>query len=316
VIAIGIVGMGKIARDQHLPAIAASADFELVAIADPAAPAVDLPSYRDCAAMLAAHPEIAAVSLCMPPRFRAASARDAIAAGRHVLLEKPPCASLAEAEALASLASQAGVTLFTAWHSQKGAAVAAAREWLEGRAIKSVRVTWKEDVRVWHPGQAWIWQEGGFGVFDPGINALSILTTILPGELRLLEADLSVPADCATPIAARLSIASDSGIPVTAEFDFRQTGPQSWDIDVEAADGFLRLSHGGNRLDIDGHESPVPGEGEYPALYARFAELVGARQGEVDLAPLRLAEEALLKGRVATVAPFDMSDTEMEEPAR
>src|SRR5690606_25498919 len=125
------------------------------------------------------------------------------------LLEKPPCVSLLEAWELEALAAKMGVTLFTAWHSQQGAAVDAARDWLRDAAVRSVRVTWKEDVRVWHPGQPWIWQEGGFGVFDPGINALSILTAILPGEVRLVDAELSVPANCATPIAARLSLAGE-----------------------------------------------------------------------------------------------------------
>jgi D-galactose 1-dehydrogenase len=45
-----------------------------------------------------------------------------------------------------------------------------------------VNVIWREDVRVWHPGQDWIWQPGGLGVFDPGINALSIITHILPAR--------------------------------------------------------------------------------------------------------------------------------------
>ena len=44
----------------------------------------------------------------------------------------------------------------------------------------SGRIIWKEDVHHWHPGQRWIWEPGGFGVFDPGINALSVLTEILP----------------------------------------------------------------------------------------------------------------------------------------
>lgn len=305
-IPLAIVGCGKIARDQHIPAIAANPNFELVAIADPAPAHIAVPCYSGLAEMLAACPEIVAVSLCMPPRFRAAAAREAIAAGRHVLLEKPPCASMAEALELEALAREAGVSLFTAWHSQQGAAVAKAREWLQGRAIRSVRVTWKEDVRVWHPGQPWIWQEGGFGVFDPGINALSILTAILPGGLRVTDAELSVPANCATPIAARLEIAGE-GFPVTAEFDFRQTGPQSWDIDVDTANGFARLSQGGNRLEIDGEACAVGSEAEYPALYEQFSALIHAGKSQVDLTPLKLAEDTLMQGRTRAVAGFEES---------
>jgi len=303
--AIGIAGYGKIARDQHVPAIAASETFELTAIADPWTRHETLPSYPDVAAMLQAHPEVAAVALCMPPRFRAVAAREAIAAGRHVILEKPPCATMAEAEALADQAEKAGVTLFTAWHSQEAAGVATAREWLEGVSVRSVRVVWKEDVRVWHPGQDWIWQGGGFGVFDPGINALSILTAILPETLRLIDAELSIPTNCATPIAARLELAGEKGIPITAEFDFRQTGPQSWDIEIEADRGRLVLSNGGNRLLIDGDEVRLDPEDEYTALYARFADLICRQEMEVDLAPMALAEQAFAEGRRIAVEPFE-----------
>jgi D-galactose 1-dehydrogenase len=304
-IAIGIVGCGKIARDQHLPAIAESDDFEIVAIADPAFSHDRLPSYPGIAAMVAAHPDVAAVSLCMPPRFRSAAAREALAAGRHVLLEKPPGAAVAEIEALEQLARRAGATLFTAWHSQEAAGVNAARDWLAQASIRSVRVTWKEDVRVWHPGQAWIWEPGGFGVFDPGINALSIVSAILPSELQLCSAELELPANCSTPIAARLALETEGGIPVAAEFDFRQAGPQSWDIDVETDRGALRLSHGGNGLELDGVAQDVGPENEYPALYRRFAALIRAGESSVELAPLRIVEDALTTGRTVTVEPFE-----------
>jgi hypothetical protein len=145
---------------------------------------------------------------------------------------------------------------------------------------------------------------GGFGVFDPGINALSILSAVLPGGLRVTDAELEVPANCATPIAARLEIAGE-GFPIEAEFDFRQTGPQSWDIEIETSDGFARLSHGGNRLEIGGEAVQVSDEAEYRGVYTRFADLIGAGGSEVDLLPLRLAEDALARGRITTVEPFE-----------
>lgn len=303
-LAIGIAGYGKIARDQHVRAIAANPAFELKAIADPSARHESLPSYRDVATMLASHPGIAAVSLCMPPRFRAAAAREVIAAKRHVLLEKPPCATLAEAEDIVARAREAGVTSFAAWHSREAAGVSRAREWLAQASVRSVEIAWKEDVRVWHPGQEWIWREGGFGVFDPAINALSILTAILPGELRVIESELEVPANCATPIAARLTLEGNTGLRVTAEFDFLQTGPQVWDIAVETERGRLVLSDGGNRLRIDGQELQLPPEREYQALYERFGHLIRKGESDVDLAPLRLAEHALSAGRIVEAEAF------------
>lgn len=304
-IPIGIVGFGEIARREHAAAIAATDGLCLTAVADPADCLATVPVCASLEKMLADYPQIQAVALCMPPSARASAAREAILAGRHVLLEKPPCATFAEAQALRELAGAEGVSLMTAWHSQEGAAVGPARDWLRGKTVRSVRVIWKEDVRVWHPGQTWIWQKGGFGVFDPGINALSILTTILPGTLDVQESALHVPANCATPIAASLSLKGEQGLSISVEFDFLQTGPQSWDIHIETDQGRALLSGGGNSLTVEGRRFELPPQAEYPALYARFAKLIRERRSHVDLEPLRLTEQALAKGRIRLVEPFE-----------
>lgn len=301
---LGLVGLGKIARDQHLPAIAANPGLELVAVASRNAAAEGVANYPDLDAMLSGEPDLDAVILCQPPQPRFAAACAALRAGKHVFLEKPPGATLSEVQALIDLARAQGVTLFASWHSREAAGVAAARAALADAALRSVTITWKEDVRVWHPGQAWIWEPGGFGVFDPGINALSILTEILPEPVRLLSAELRVPSNRAAPIAADLAMATLSGTPIAAEFDFLQTGPQTWDIRVESDKGVLVLSHGGNTLVIDGVARPAEKEQEYPRLYSRFADLVRTGQSDVDLAPLRLVADAFLNGRISPTEPF------------
>lgn len=303
-IKLGIVGFGTIARAQHLPAIAASGLFELVAIADPALPQLDLPTYPDLAAMLASHPEIKAVSMCQPPRFRSSAAQTAIEAGLHVMLEKPPALTCAEVSALSDLASVGQVALFTAWHSRAAAAVAKAREWLANTATRSIRIEWKEDVRQWHPGQRWIWEDGGFGVFDPGINALSILTEILPGPVSFESAELEIPANCAMPIAARLKMVGDAGLPIEAVFDWRQKGRQTWDIVCETDKGTLILSDGGSRLAFGGSEIPVEPADEYLNLYRRFAELAIRHQVDVDIEPLKLVIQALTDGAIRQTDRF------------
>lgn len=293
---LGIVGFGKIARDQHMPAIAATGVATLIAVADPQARAPGLPCYPDLATMLAAEPGIAAVALCQPPQARFAAAREALLAGKHVLLEKPPGATLSEVETLVELAHAQGVTLFAAWHSRFAAGVAAAHDWIANARLRSIRIVWKEDFRVWHPGQRWIWQAGGFGVFDPGINALSILTAIVPDRIRIVAAELTRPLHHPAPIAARLTMATSKGVPIDADFDFRQTGPPRWDIVVEADEGTMLLSHGGNILTVNGVAAALATPQEYPALYRRFAALVAQGLSEVDLAPLRLVADAFLIG--------------------
>lgn len=301
---LALVGLGKIARDQHLPAIEATEGLRLAAVASRSRPAMELPVYAELEELLAAEPGIEAVTLCTPPQGRFDQAQTALRAGRHLMLEKPPGATLAEVQALAALAEARGVTLFATWHSREAAGVAPARDWLAGRRVTSVQVTWKEDVRHWHPGQQWIWEPGGLGVFDPGINALSIVTAILPEPMRLVSADLSFPANRATPIAADLAFRTASGAPVHAGFDWRQTGPQTWDIRVETEDGGLLLQKGGSELTIDGEATVTAPDREYAGLYRRFADLIAAGRSDVDLAPLTHVADAMLLGRRIEVDTF------------
>ena len=302
---VAIVGFGKIARDQHVPAIAASEGVELVAVADPVASLPGVPHAATLVELLRGGPDIDAVAICTPPQVRQAQAAIALAAGKHVLLEKPPGATVAELAPLVAAARAAGRTLFTAWHSRYAPAVEPARQWLAGRQINSVRIIWKEDVRVWHPGQAWIFAPGGLGVFDPGINALSILTRILPQPLFVTSADLAFPANRDAPIAASLALSDARGLQIAAEFDFRQTGPQTWDIEIETDGGPVSFSHGGRKLRVGDRQDVDAAKAEYPALYRRFRELAASGDSDVDLAPLQLVADAFLLGRRRTVEPFE-----------
>nr|WP_276508887.1 Gfo/Idh/MocA family oxidoreductase [Sphingomonas insulae] len=305
---MALVGMGKIAHDQHVPAIAGNADIQLAATVSREGKGVaGVPHFRDIADLIASGIAIDAVSLCTPPQVRRAIAAQAIAQGWHVFLEKPPGATLAEVAQLQGAAAAAGISLFAGWHSRYAAGVEPARAFLAEAAIRSVTVTWREDIRVWHPGQAWILQAGGFGVFDPGINALSIVTRILPRPFFIADAELDFPENCDAPIAARITFGDDHGLRIAADLDFRQEGPQSWDIAVETDAGTLMLHDGGGRLVMPDGTEPTPVDalhGEYAGLYDRFVAVIRAGKSDVDIAPLRHVADAFLRGRRMIVAPF------------
>jgi predicted dehydrogenase len=304
-IGIGIVGLGKIARDQHIPAIRANPDFKLVAYASPGSRDHTIEGFQEMGAMLDAHPDIVAVSLCTPPTVRFDLARQALAAGRHVLLEKPPGATLGEVEALRDAAARAGRSIFATWHAREAIAVDPTRDWLKGKTLKSAHIVWKEDVRHWHPGQEWVWTPGALGVFDPGINALSILTKLLDGRVIVRKAELSFPANRQTPIAADLDLATEAGAPVRAEFDWRQTGPQTWDVTLETDAGTAVLSLGGSKLTVDGKVLSEGPDVEYPGLYRAFAKLIRAGASDLDAEPLRVVADACLLGARTTVEAFN-----------
>lgn len=306
-IRMGIVGVGKIALEQHIPSIAANAALELCAVASPNSSVDGVANYSNLAALLAGSERVEAIAICTPPQTRYELAKAALCAGRHVLMEKPPCASLAQLDNLICLARKESVTLYQAWHSQHAAGVEPAAAALARRKIQRIVITWKEDVHRWHPGQAWLWQPGGFGVFDPGMNALSILTKLVSEPIFPRNARLFVPANCGTPIAAELELTTDSGVEISAAFDFRETGPQRWNIDFETDSGRVRLAAGGGRLILGDQPSPAdPGalEREYAALYRRFAQLVSQGDSEVDLRPLQLVADIFVIAERISVDAF------------
>jgi D-galactose 1-dehydrogenase len=302
-IPIAIVGVGKIARDQHIPTIAASDDFTLAGVVSSHASNLDVPVFATLPELKAALPEVQAVSVCTPPIGRYALIAQAFDLGLNVMIEKPPAATLSEAERFAGLAASAQRTLFITWHSRAAAGVEPARAWLADKTIKNVRIRWLEDVRMWHPGQEWIW-EPGIGVFDPGINALSILTHIMPRPVTINRSILDFPANRAAPIAATLTLCDQDSVSVDAHFSFDQRGPQTWTIECETDAGPLTLSEGGSVLTINDRAHLLSGPSEYAELYRQFARLVSTRRIDADLTPFRLVADAFLVAERHMVDPF------------
>ena len=169
--------------------------------------------------------------------------------------------------------------------------------------IRSAAIDWKEDVRRWHPNQDSIWHAGGFGVFDPGINALSIATHILP-PMFVTSSTLDFPDNRDAPIAASIDFRASDGPADRGRLRLAPDRP----ADLEHHGRHRRrpdaASSGGAKLAIDGrvvHEEP---ESEYPMLYRRFAEIVRAGKSDVDIAPLQHVADAFMLGKRNVVEAF------------
>ncbi|MCQ8240065.1 Gfo/Idh/MocA family protein [Rhizosaccharibacter radicis] len=304
---IGVVGAGQIARTRHFPTLLASGDFTPVAAVNPVA--VPLPAglslYPSLDGLIAAG-GVDAVAISTPPQVRYELARAALRAGLHVLLEKPPALTVAEMEDLAQEAARAGRTLFTAWHSMFAGGVAPAAALLQQRAPRSMRIEWREDVEKWHPGVDWFWQPGGLGVFDPGINAFSVVVACMPEPLFVREAAFRVPDGAHTPVAADICFATPTRADgFEAHLDWDHHGEECWNIEWGLEDGgSLRLGAGGARLLLDGERLLDERDDEYPRLYRRFAALIREGHSEVETRPLRLAADCFFLASRQTVGRF------------
>ncbi|MCW3846887.1 Gfo/Idh/MocA family oxidoreductase [Sphingomonas sp. LB-2] len=301
---IAIIGFGKIARDQHVPAILGSERFALAATVDSHGPGLDgVPHFRSLQALLESGVKADAVAVCTPPQVRGQIARQAIAAGLAVLLEKPPAETPGGFAALKALAGRAGVPLFTAWHSRFAAMVGEAKAWLAGKTVIAGRISWRESARKWHPGQRWLWEAGGLGVFDPGINALSILTELLPDPVVVTSSAFEVPSNCATPIAATMTLESGDAV-IAVDLNFLEEHGEVWELELTTDGGTLLLSRGGAALSIDGAPAKTALDTEYATLYAHFADLLDRGESDADPAPLGLVADAFLIAEISPAEPY------------
>ena len=121
-IGVGIVGCGGIVLQNHVPGLALCPEARLVALCDTDAGVLARAGqqtgvgamtldYRE----LMARSEVDAVIIATPNFVHAPIALAAIAAGKHVLCEKPIAMNYAEAKAMADAAEKAGVRHMTAF---------------------------------------------------------------------------------------------------------------------------------------------------------------------------------------------------------
>jgi D-galactose 1-dehydrogenase len=128
----------------------------------------------------------------------------------------------------------------------------------------------------------------------------------MPYPIFVRRADLTFPANCDAPIAASLTFSAvQPADSLTAEFDWRQTGEQTWEIEIDLASGSrLKLARGGSRLEADGKlvtEVPLT---EYEQIYARFARMLDDGVSVVERMPLELVADAFMIGRRLVSEPF------------
>ncbi|MDP2782834.1 Gfo/Idh/MocA family protein [Devosia sp.] len=297
---IAVIGVGKIAQDQHLPVIDGSADFELAATVSTRGLAhKGLPVFKTPAELYAAMPEITVVSICTPPGIRHQYVREALDAGKDVMMEKPPTTTIAELDDLIAHARRLDRVLYQTWHSQYNAAVDRAKALLAEQGVTAARIDWRESVRKWHPGQDWVWEPGGFGVCDPGINAFSIFTKVMPYPVFVEASTLTFPANRQTPIDVAITFKSAQAHKpkLSAGFNWLEESGEIWTIRFETGTGdVVKLEGGGRTLKINDAVVLQHGDGEYAAMYDHFADLLDRHESDVDTTPFRLMSDVFLIG--------------------
>ena len=147
---VGLRGFGRI-HLERIDRLVGMGRVELVAGADPAGPEAGraVVCYDSLDELLARH-QVDIVSIATPIGTHMALASQALAVGAHVMLEKPPVASLAEFWDLCELSQRSGLSIQVGFQSLGGDGIARMKQLAATQlgAITSIRVwgMWQRDL--------------------------------------------------------------------------------------------------------------------------------------------------------------------------
>ena len=113
---LGVIGCGRIAQVAHLPALAKTATISVAAVSDRSPTLAKgvgarygVPGFTEISDLLAQ--DIEAVLIAVPDRLHLPIGQEALAAGKHVLMEKPAADTSEQASELARLAADGGLKM-------------------------------------------------------------------------------------------------------------------------------------------------------------------------------------------------------------
>ncbi|MDF3302893.1 Gfo/Idh/MocA family protein [Streptomyces tropicalis] len=197
---IGLLGTGPWARRVHAPALAGHGELEFAGVwGRRASAAKDLAErhgtrpYDDADALLA---DVDAVAVALPPQVQADLAVRAARAGRHLLLDKPLAATVAQGRAVTEAVREGGVAsvvFFTSrFRPEQEAWIAEQADqegWFTARAQWLGAVFTRDS-----PYAASPWRREKGALWDVGPHALSVLLPVL-GDVRRVAAAVHGPED-------------------------------------------------------------------------------------------------------------------------
>lgn len=241
-VTLGLAGAGRMAS-VHAAAAAQVPGLGIARVASRRSDRAQATAQR-CGAQAVPYAQVAVgvdgVVVSSPPARHAEHALAAVRQGAGVLVEKPLCTTLADADALVA-ATEAGATVAYAENLLHAPAVVLALEHrrqlgplqaLEVRALQP-RPTWGE---LLTPG----W--GGGALFDLGAHPLAVaLALAAPARPVQVRARVEGAADHPVDEHAELDIAFDTGLVGRVVASWGHTEGAVWDAQAAGADDVVRI---------------------------------------------------------------------------
>jgi len=195
-----LIGCGMVGQ-HHITAIDGVPGGKLVALCDVNAAgakafgeANGVPWYTDYREMLEKQPDIDIVNVCTPSGLHMEPALDCIAAGKHVVIEKPLEVTLARCDRMINAAEKTGVLLATVFPSRFGTAARELKKAVDqGRfgklTLGDAYVRWWRDQSYYDSG-GWrgTWKlDGGGALMNQSIHCVDLIQWYM-GDVKAISA--------------------------------------------------------------------------------------------------------------------------------
>lgn len=256
---LAVIGLGWAARELHLPALRRTGAFEVVGTADPS-PGLKA-DYLDYREMLE-RVECDAVLIATPPALHREGAEAALAAGRHVMLEKPVAAGVEDARAIGRAAEAAGRVCAVGLNQRCHPRFVDLRNRIRrgdlGR-VEKIRSVWTTGSG--YSARSWLGrrEEGGGSLLDLGSHQLDLWRFLLGEEPEEVKAESE--SHMLDDESGRLDARFGGGAVCEARLSL--VGGDTFTVEVEGTKGRVRVKPYGRGM-----------QASYDEQWRRFARAV------------------------------------------
>ncbi|MGI5242736.1 Gfo/Idh/MocA family protein [Dactylosporangium sp. CA-139066] len=239
---LGLVGAGEVAA-RHVQAADSVPEVRIAATYDLRPERSTVPDFD----ALLAHPGVEVVVLTVPHALHEDLAVRALAAGKHVLVEKPMATTTAACARMIAAAEAAGTVLWVGQQQRQFAHVRAARDLLRSGELGEIRAYREIRSNHYGPGRpAWFFDPGLAG---GGVAMLVGIHTIDRAAILLGAAPVAVAATTETPPGWRIETSAEGELffdaPFTCHFRWYSAEDFQYDTTVECERGALHLDPAG-----------------------------------------------------------------------
>ncbi|AYG03784.1 Gfo/Idh/MocA family protein [Gryllotalpicola protaetiae] len=253
---IGIIGTGGIAEARHIPSLRQLGDkVEIVGVmdidrqrAEDSAQRSGIPGvYSSVEELLeSGRPQI--VHICTPPSTHVALAEQVLRAGVWVLVEKPPCLTLAEYDRIEAAARAGGAQFSVVFQHRFGSGGVHAAQLLAsgelGRPLVAVCNT------LWYRAPSYYdlpwrgrWQtEGGGPTMGHGIHQMDLLLALLGDWKEVTALAGRLDRDIETEDVTMASVVFENGTMASIVNSILSPREESY-IRIDTTDATVELSH-------------------------------------------------------------------------